>query len=79
MGAPPVSATLSTDGLTLTLAPLYATNPTGVHGVIITYNNGNATVSPRDYPALSFNVFGGGGLKFSDGTAVSGVVNITGP
>jgi hypothetical protein len=80
MAAPPVSATLSTDGLTLTLAPLYATNPTGVHGVAITYINGNATVSPKDYPALSFNLFGGGGLKFSDGlTGVSGVVNITGP
>jgi hypothetical protein len=35
---------------------------------------------PKDYPALAFTLFGGGGLKFSDGTTgVSGLVNITGP
>ena len=78
MAAPPVTATLSPDGMTLTLAPNYATAPNGVHGVVITYGNGNATVSPKDYPALSFTVFGG--LHFADGTTpASGVVHITGP
>lgn len=77
MAAPPVAATLSPDGLTLTLAPNYATAPNGVHGVVLTYNNGNATVSAKDYPALSFTVFGA--LRFADGTAASGVVRITGP
>lgn len=77
LNAPPVTATLSPDGLTLTLAPSYATQPNGVHGVTIAYGNGNASVSPKDDPALSFTVFGG--LRFADGTADNGVVHITGP
>jgi hypothetical protein len=40
---------------------------------------GAALIVPKDYPAQTFSLFGGVGLKFSDGTGVSGVVNITGP
>jgi hypothetical protein len=84
----PVIATL-TDPQTLVLAPNYTNAPAGTdRGVAITYANGppaGAPVGvgpgqlvPKDYPALSFSAFGGG-LRFADGTAVSGVVNITGP
>jgi hypothetical protein len=84
----PVTATL-TDPQTLVLTPNYATAPAATdRGVAITYANGPpggapagvgpGQVVPKDYPALSFSLFGGG-LRFSDGTAVSGVVNITGP
>jgi hypothetical protein len=87
----PVTATL-TDPQTLVLAPNYTTPPAATdRGVHITYANGppaasttcplgGAILVPKDYPALAFTLFGGGGLKFSDGTTgVSGLVNITGP
>jgi hypothetical protein len=85
----PVTATL-TDPQTLVLAPNYTTPPAPTdRGVSITYSNGPppgapagvgaAVIVPKDYPALSFSLFGGG-LTFSDGiTGVSGVVIITGP
>jgi hypothetical protein len=86
----PVTATL-TDPQTLVLAPNYTTPPAPTdRGVSIAYSNGPppgapagvaaALIVPKDYPAISFSLFGGGGLRFSDGvTGVSGVVNITGP
>jgi hypothetical protein len=74
----PVIATLSGDGLTLTLAPSYQTAPAaGDRGVAINYGNGTALVAPKDYPSQTLAVFGG--LKLADGSNVSGAVSITAP
>jgi hypothetical protein len=86
--AQPVNATLP-DPQTLVLVPNYTTQPAPTdRGVAITYSNGPppgapagvgaALIVPKDYPALSFTLFGGG-LRFSDGNPVNGVVNISGP
>lgn len=88
----PVNASLSADGLTLTLAPNYSGTPTGSagtpaapgatdRGVGIQYKNGAAVVAPKDYPAATFQVLTppGGALKFSNGTGDNGVVVISGP
>ena len=88
----PVNASLSADGLTLTLAPNYAATPPGSAGtpqapaatdraVVIQYRNGAAEVVPKDYPAATFAVLSppAGALKFADGTGESGIVVISGP
>lgn len=88
----PVNASLSPDGLTLTLAPNYSGAPAGSagtpaapgatdRGVEIQYKNGSSAVAPKDYPAATFNVLTppGGALKFADGSGESGVVIISAP
>ena len=88
----PVNASLSADGLTLTLAPNYSATPAGSTGtpqapaatdraVVIQYKNGSALVVPKDYPASSFEVLAPptSALKFADGTTDSGIVVISGP
>jgi hypothetical protein len=78
LAATPVTASLSTDGLTLTLTPNFTTAPAADdRGTSITYSNGTGLVSPKDYPAQSLAIFTA--LKFSDGTAPSGVVAMRGP
>lgn len=75
---PPVTATLSGDGLTLTLAPSLTT-PIGAadRGLAIQYGDGTALVSPRDYPTLTARVFAD--LTFATGTAPSGLVEVRAP
>lgn len=88
----PVNASLSADGLTLTLAPNYSATPAGSagtpqapgatdRGVVVQYKNGSAFVVPKDYPASTFEVLSppAGALKFPDGSGESGVVVISGP
>jgi len=78
LAAQPVTATLSTDGLTLTLAPNFATGfGTADRGSTVTYGDGTAVVSPRDYPAFTYQVFGD--LRFADGTVPSGLVYARAP
>lgn len=81
LAAQPVNASLSTDGLTLTLSPNYTTPPASTDkNVTITYANGTAFFVPKDSPALSYTLFGGGGaIRFLDNSALSGVVQISGP
>ena len=90
----PVNAALSSDGLTLTLAPNFSTAPTGFpsattdRGVAVTYAVGppggsttcggqGGAVVPKDYPALSVNIFT---LHTQESaTVLSGLVHISGP
>ena len=80
-----VNASLSPDGLTLTLAPNFTTPPAATErNVSVTYGNGTAFVVPKDNPALSFKVLPGapGGLPavtFADGTTVNPTVTMVGP
>jgi hypothetical protein len=80
LGAPPVTATLSADNRTLTLAPNLST-PLGAAdvGVTITYGNGTAFVEPLDYPAASGPVFGGTGPTLPNGLAVNPAVVMRAP
>jgi hypothetical protein len=89
----PVNATLSTDGLTLTLAPNYATAPAGTErGLSITYDEGPPpgaaagvtapVIEPKDYPASAFSLFGTGPgtqLKLVNGATVTAKVQMTAP
>ncbi len=68
----PVNATLSADGLTLTLSPSWTTNPNGAdRGSTITYNDGSAFLTVVGYPADTFGVFGDSlpGLSLAAGPA----------
>ena len=88
----PVNASLSADGLTLTLTPNYSGTPTGSagtpaapgatdRGVLIQYKNGGALVAPKDYPASTSQVLTppGGALKFANGAGETGIVVISAP
>lgn len=80
LGLPPVDATLSSDGLTLTLTPSWLTDPgAGEHNTSITYLNGSAFVSVKGYPASEFNVFGPAGLVDANGDLLSPTVFLTTP
>lgn len=76
LATPPATASLTADGLTLTLAPSWTTAPASTdENQTITY--GSVSVSPKDYPANTAAVFT---LKFADNaTAVSPTVTIAGP
>lgn len=78
LATPPVVATLSPDGRTLTLTPSFAT-PLGAtdRNVTITYGNGTAFVEALDYPAASRLVFGD--LPFSTGATVNATVVLRAP
>jgi len=77
LATPPVSATLSSDGLTLTLTPSSWSTPPGAGetNTSITYNDGTAFLTVVGYPADAFTVFG---LSSVDGV-ISGTVQLTGP
>ena len=93
--AQPVTASLSADGLTLTLAPNYTAAPAGTErGLSIDYTEGPPAgapagvafplIEPKDYPGVPFSIFTapGGGVtqvRKADGTPVSGVVQMTAP
>jgi hypothetical protein len=84
-----VNASLSADGLTLTLAPNYTGSggqaPAATdRGVAIRYAEGTAMIIAKDYPSRTFSVLspspGPTLLHFADGTSVeTGVVVISGP
>lgn len=81
-GTQPVNATLSGDGLTLTLAPNFTTPPASTDkNVSITYANGTAFFVPKDSPAISYVLFGNGGgaIHFLDGSNLGQTVQISGP
>lgn len=80
LGLPPVDATLSSDGLTLTLTPRWLTDPeAGENNTSITYLNGSAFVSVKGYPASEFNVFGPAGLVDANGDPLNPTVFLTTP
>jgi hypothetical protein len=68
------SSTLSADGLTLTLTPNWATQPSPStdRGAYVSFGDASVTIS--DYPDTSFNIFG---LTLPNGVAVSRNVQIT--
>lgn len=78
LAAPSVTATLSADGKTLTLAPSFST-PLGStdRNVFVTYNDGTAFVEPADYPALSYQVFNN--LTFATGALINRNVVLRAP
>lgn len=81
-GTAPANATLSADGRTLTLTPIFTTAPTEANGVTITYGNGTAFVEAVDYPGIARTVFASaaGQLTFANGaTTVDGVVTMKAP
>jgi len=53
----PVTATLSTDGLTLTLAPNFTTPPTATEDLSIYYGDGTATLVVDGYPDSAIELF----------------------
>ncbi len=75
----PVISSLSTDGLTLTLTPSFATAALATeYNLFITYADGTATVSPVGRPDLTYGVFSN--LRVGPAGAVpSGQVNMIGP
>ena len=73
LAVPAVVATLSADGLSLTLSPNFAVVPGATdRGLGINYGDGTALVSPRSYPAQTLRVFAD--LRFGNGDVPSGVV-----
>jgi hypothetical protein len=78
LGTPQAAASLSTDGLTLTLTPNFTVVPGATdRGLQVIYGDGTALVSPRSYPAATLRVFGD--LRFANGGAPSGVVAVQAP
>lgn len=75
-GTNPVTASLSTDGLTLTLSPNFTTAPASTsYDTSIQYSPGTATISPVGYPGSTFDVFS---LLKANGAAISGAVKMIG-
>jgi len=73
-----VTASLSTDGLTLILTPNFATSPTAADlGCDITYVSGGITLD-GDEQGDSLNIFNVNDIAYLDGTAVSNTVHIIG-
>ncbi len=73
LAVPAVVATLSADGLSLTLSPNFAVVPGATdRGLGIIYGDGTALVSPRSYPAQTLRVFAD--LRFGNGDVPSGLV-----
>jgi hypothetical protein len=72
-----VSTSLSSDGLTLTLDPVFTTVPDATDvNLDVVYAGGRVTVS-GDEGGQANTIFGT--LTYLDGTAVSGTVNVLGP
>jgi hypothetical protein len=80
LAATPVTASVSTDGLTLTLNPAYTAYPVvGELGLYISYIQNAFVISPRDFPGAAFDLFTGGAYSqvlYADGTGVDVRVNI---
>lgn len=82
LAAQPVNATLSADGLKLTLSPNYTTPPAATDkNVSINYANATAALVPKDSPAFSYTLFGAGAgsIQFLDNSALQQSVQISGP
>lgn len=83
-GAGSVAASLSTDGLTLTLAPQFATAPTANDvNLMVEFFGGRVTHRDHDL-GRAFNVFDAGqtdttSIVFPDGTNIDTTVRVTGP
>jgi hypothetical protein len=80
------NATLSTDGLTLTLTPVFATAPTAFNGsnaasaddaLVVTYSNVLVRLQDVADTQPIYSVFGLGGLVGPSGTTPSGSVLVT--
>jgi hypothetical protein len=74
----PVTATLSSDGLTLVLKPNWTTQPaSNDYSLNITYSDSVVTVSPVGQPDLAYGIFSD--LYLSTGSHPSGAVWLTSP
>ena len=79
-----VIASLSADGLTLTLTPSFATAPVATNfNLQVTFNDGTATVSPVGQPDQLFSLFGAvpgaTQLRNASGATLNTTVHIIGP
>ena len=79
-----VIASLSADGLTLTLTPSFATTPAVTNfNLQVTFDDGTATVSPAGQPDQLFSIFGAvagaAQLRNASGATISPTVHIVGP
>jgi hypothetical protein len=74
-GTTPATATLSADGLTLTLRPNWTTQPAATDRGVYVFFTATATIGVQGYPNTAFTLFGG--IPYLDGGNISGQVMVT--